>query len=246
MQISLQSVCKCYGKVRALDNVTLTLAPGQIISVLGANGAGKTTLLRCLSGVVVPTSGSILFDGRTFTRGETDLRRRLAFLPDFPLAFAHNTVLRHIGMVLRLYAVDTPQIEPRVMEMLRGFDLLPLVDTPFSKLSRGQAYKTALTALLAVDAELLLLDEPFASGMDPSGIIFLKREVRAAAGRGRTVVYSTQILDIAEKLSDRVCVIDHGAVRHFAPLAEIQALAAHPEQGSTLEQIFQQLRGDGA
>lgn len=246
MQISLQSVSKRYGKVCALDNVTLTLEPGQIVSVLGANGAGKTTLLRCLSGVVVPTSGSITFDSKVFHRSEMDLRRRLAFLPDFPLAFANNTVLRHIGMVLRLFEADAARIEPRVRDLLRGFDLLPLVDTPFVRLSRGQAYKAALTALLAADPELLLLDEPFASGMDPNGITFLKREARAAAARGRTIAYTTQILDIAEKLSDRVCIIHHGEVRHYAPLAEVQSLAAHPEQGSALEQIFQQLRGDGA
>lgn len=228
MHISLESVSKNYGKVTALDNVTLTLEAGQIISVLGMNGAGKTTVLRCLSCVVVPTSGHIRFDGRILTRAETDLRRRLAFLPDFPLVFANNTILRHIGMVLRLYEIDTRQVESRVMELLRGFDLLPLVDTPFSALSRGQTYKAALTALLAVDPELLLLDEPFASGMDPNGIALLKREARAAAARGRTIVYSTQILDIAEKLSDRVCVMERGAVRHFASLAEIQQLASIP------------------
>jgi len=98
-----------------------------------------------------------------------------------------------------------------------------------------------LTALLAVDPEVLLLDEPFASGMDPNGITFLKHEARAAAARNRTVVYSTQILDTAETLADRVLIIDRGQVRYYAPLDDLRSLATGRE-GGVLEQLFQQLR----
>ena len=241
MQITLESLSKRYSKVRALDNVSLEIEPGQIVSILGPNGAGKTTLLRCLSGIVAPTSGNIRYDGERFYRGNTAVRRRIAYLPDFPIAFPNNTVLRHIGMVLQLYGVDGSSTESRVMDLLRGFDLMPLIETPMAKLSRGQAYKAALSALLAADTELLLVDEPFASGMDPNGITFLKREARNSVKRGRTIIYSTQILDIAEKLSDRVCVMDRGEVRHYAPLAELQATNAG-SVGTVLEGLFQQLR----
>jgi ABC-type multidrug transport system ATPase subunit len=95
---------------------------------------------------------------------------------------------------------------------------------------------------LAVNAELLLLDEPFASGMDPNGITFLKREARAAAARGNTVVYSTQILDIAETLSDRLLIIERGQVRYYAPLGELQGAPSGHDGRSVLEQLFQQLR----
>ncbi len=227
--------------MRALDNVSLEIESGQIVSILGPNGAGKTTLLRCLSGIVAPTSGDIRYDGEKFYRGNTAVRRRIAYLPDFPIAFPNNTVLRHIGMVLQLYGVDGSSTESRVMDLLRGFDLMPLIETPMAKLSRGQAYKAALSALLAADTELLLIDEPFASGMDPNGITFLKREARNSVKRGRTIIYSTQILDIAEKLSDRVCVVDRGEVRHYAPLAELQAVNAG-SAGTVLEGLFQQLR----
>jgi ABC-type multidrug transport system ATPase subunit len=245
MRITVDSLSKRYGRVHALDGVTLTIEPGQIVSVIGVNGAGKTTLLRCLSGIVVG-SGTIWYDGAKFTRGSMDLRRRLAFLPDFPVAFPQNTVLRHIGMVLRLYGADEAAVEPRVLELLRGFDLLPLIDTQMAKLSRGQAYKAALTALLAVSPELLLLDEPFASGMDPNGITFLKREARAAAARGHTVIYSTQILDIAETLSDRVLVIERGQARYYAPLEELNGAVAGCEGGGVLERLFQQLRSSAS
>lgn len=243
MRISLDSLSKRYGKVRALDGVTLAVDPGQIVCVLGVNGAGKTTFLRCLSAIVAPGSGTIWYDEEKFSRGNLNLRRRIAFLPDFPIAFPNYTIMRHIGMVLRLYGVDDAARTHRVLELLRGFDLLPLADTCFAQLSRGQAYKAALAALLAAEPELLLLDEPFASGMDPNGITFLKREMRAAAAHGRTIIYSTQILDIAENLSDRVLVIDRGQVRYYAPLADFEG-ATVSEGSSVLEQLFQQLRRD--
>lgn len=240
MRIRLESLTKRFGKVHALENVSLTIEPGNVVALVGPNGAGKTTLLRCLAAIVGPGSGDIYLDDERFTRGNLPLRKRIGFLPDFPIAFGHNTVLRHIGMVLRVYEADSSQVEPRVMELLRGFDLLPLIDTPMAQLSRGQAYKTALAALLAVDPELLLLDEPFASGMDPNGIALLKREAREAARRGHTIIYSTQILDIAEKLSDYICVIDRGEVKHYAPLRELQSAMTGSDGG--LEHLFQQLR----
>src|SRR5207244_5486339 len=134
------------------------------VSVLGLNGAGKTTLLRCLAGIVGATSGDIFFDEERFTRGNMSLRRRIAFLPDFPIAFPHNTVLRHVGMVLRLYEADQPSVETRVMELLRGLDLMPLIDRPMGQRSRGQAYRCALAALMATGCEVLLLAELLAMG----------------------------------------------------------------------------------
>jgi ABC-2 type transport system ATP-binding protein len=244
MRISVDSLSKRYGRVSALDNVNLTIESGQIVVVLGMNGAGKTTLLRCLCGVVAG-SGHILYDGDQLTRGNMNVRRKIAFLPDFPIAFPHHTVLRHIGMVLRLYGADEHVMESRVLDLLRGFDILSLVDTPMSKLSRGQAYKAALTALLVVDPQVLLLDEPFASGMDPNGITFLKHEARAATARNCTIIYSTQILDIAETLADRILIIERGQVRYYAPLDDLQKVAAGHGGGGVLEQLFQQLRSVG-
>src|SRR4051812_48214831 len=102
MQIILKSVSKSFGLRLSLDHISLTLDPGQIVVMLGANGAGKTTLLRCLSGIVVPDEGEILFDGESFQRDRIELRRRLFIQPDFPYVFPEMQVLKHIGMVLRL------------------------------------------------------------------------------------------------------------------------------------------------
>lgn len=243
MEIVLESLTKRFGSLRALEDVSLTVGAGQIVAVVGPNGAGKTTLLRCLSAIAAPDSGRIFYDREPFNRGRVDLRARLSFLPDFPLVFPAMTVARHIAMILGLYGVEGKDRAQAVTQHLYEFDLLPLVDTRVGQLSRGQIYKTALTALLSVDPELWMLDEPFASGMDPGGIAYFKRQARQAAERGRTVLYSTQILDVAEKFSHRVCIIHRGKVRFFDTVAN---LPAHDGEGSVLEEVFRKLREQDA
>jgi ABC-type multidrug transport system ATPase subunit len=242
MQIVLASVSKRFGGLRALDAVSLTIDPGQIVAVLGANGAGKTTLLRCLSAIAAPDSGHILYDGEQFHRGRIDLRKRLNFLPDFPVVFPQLTVARYIAMLIGLYGIERDAAAPAVTQHLYELDLLAAVDARIGELSRGQIYKTALTALLSIDPELWLLDEPFASGMDPVGIAYFKSQARAAAARGHTILYSTQILDVAEKFSDRACVIHRGRVRAFDAVSNLSPQASG--DGSVLVEVFRKLRDE--
>ena len=240
MKIELRGVLKTYNAARALDRVTLEIAPGQIVSLLGPNGAGKTTLIRCIAGIAAPDKGGVYFDDQEFHRDRMDLRRRLHLLPDFPFLFWDQSVLRNIAIVLRLFEADADGAEQRVLELLRDFDLLPLALRPVNSLSRGQAYKSGLVALLAADPEVWLLDEPFASGMDPHGIDAFKRHARAAAARGRTILYSTQLLDVAERFSDRVCVIHKGEVRAFDTLQHLRERSR--DKDNVLEELFRQLR----
>ncbi|HXR07981.1 MAG TPA: ABC transporter ATP-binding protein [Candidatus Acidoferrum sp.] len=240
MKIELQGIVKRFKSRRALDEVNLTIEPGQVVALLGLNGAGKTTLLRCLAGTVAPDQGRILYDGELFLRQRMDLRRQFMFLPDFPALFEEWTPLRHIGMVLRLFERAAPGVEERVAELLRELDLLPLAGAPLATLSRGQRYKTVLAALLAVNPPLWLLDEPFASGMDPNGINVFKRRARQAAANGQTVLYSTQILDAAERFSDRICVIHRGAIRADQATSHLRKDPQAATSG--LDDIFSQLR----
>jgi ABC-2 type transport system ATP-binding protein len=237
MQIQVENVSKKFGRVWALEEISLELEPGQIVGVLGANGAGKTTLLNCLGGVAVPTTGRVRYDGEEFHRGKMELRKRLMYLPDFPLAFARMNVLQHVAMCVRLFGRPDPNPD-RVAVLLEQLSLLPLTGMSFSAMSRGQLYKSALTGLLIVDPELWIFDEPLASGMDPMGIAVFKREARAAARRGRTVVFTTQILEIAEKFADRICVLDHGGLRLNRRMGEAQAAGME----ETLETLLLRLR----
>jgi len=240
MKIELRGVLKTYRAQHALDYVSLEIDPGQIVGVLGANGAGKTTLLRCLAGIAAPDKGEVLFDGEPFRRDRLDMRSRLYTMPDFPFLFWEHSIVRNIAMILRLYEADEDGAEVRVLQLLRDFDLLPLALRPVHSLSRGQLYKAGLTAMIAADRELWLLDEPFASGMDPHGIDAFKRHAREAAERGRTILYTTQILDIAERFSDRVCLIHKGEIRAFDPLEKLRAQVQ--DKNNVLEEMFRQLR----
>ncbi len=240
MQLELRNVSRRYGAVRALDQVTLEVGPGQLVAVLGLNGAGKTTLLRCLAGVVGADRGDLLFDGHPFSRGDLALRRRYFFLPDFPVLFWERSVIHNLSVIARLYGRDDADAPERAISLLRELDLLPLALAPVGTLSRGQMYKTALAALLLVDPELWLLDEPLSSGMDPLALTFFKREALAAAARGRTVIYSTQLLDVAERFSSRVAVLHEGRLRAWAGIEELRAGAQ--DEANPLESLFRKLR----
>lgn len=244
MKIELRGVTKAYKSVRALDGVSLEIAPGQIVTLLGPNGAGKTTLIRCLAGIAAPDKGEIHFDGQAFRRDLMEVRQRVHFLPDFPFHFWDQPVIRNIAIVLRLFGADDAGAEQRVLELLRDFDLLPLALRPAGSLSRGQSYKAGLVAMIAADRDVWLLDEPFASGMDPHGIDAFKRHVRAAVGRGRTILYSTQLLDVAERFSDRVCLIHRGEIRAFDTLERLRSQAR--DKSNVLEEMFRELRETNA
>lgn len=240
MQIELRHLTKNYGGTRALDDISLTIPAGRVVAVIGLNGAGKTTLLRTLAGLVAPARGEVHYDGQQFLRSRLDLRRQVVFLPDFPALYAHQTVLQHAALMLRVYERPDVGVEDAILGWLRDLDLMPLAEVPLVRLSRGQIYKAAMVGLFAVQPRLWLLDEPFASGLDPQGLAILKQQARSAAAAGATVLYSTQILEIAEKFSDLLCVIDHGKLVATYTRAELDAL---PAQGpDSLESRLRQFR----
>ena len=238
MKVELDRVTKAFGRRTVLDRISVQLPEGRVISLLGANGSGKTTLLRLLAGVFNPDSGTISFDGRPFQRGDLGQRSKLFFMPDFPPLLGGETVLGHIGLTLRMFGRDAvPGIEATVCGLLEEFNMLPLIDTQTHTLSRGQSYKTALVSLLAVNPDLWLLDEPFASGMDPSGLSALKRHLRAGAARGRTILFSTQIVELLRGAADHVLVVKESGVELHGSPSELPA--------SVLEQLSRNSPGDG-
>jgi ABC-type multidrug transport system ATPase subunit len=241
MQVEFHSVDKIYGRTRALDRVSLSIDPGQIVAVLGANGAGKTTLLRMVAGLIRPDRGSVTYDGQPFRVDDLVLRRRLFFLPDFPPHFSGGSVLQSLGLLLRLYEADGPDAPARVVHWLEAFDLLELAEAPVASLSRGQSYKAALIALLVIDPELWLLDEPLASGMDSRGLSLFRAQAREAASRGRTVLFTTQLLDAAERFADRTCILHDGEVRIFESMATLRNRTTDTSDG-VLAPLLEPLR----
>lgn len=241
MKIQLSHVTKRFFGVTALLDVSLELQPG-ITAMIGANGAGKSTLLHLLGSVLIPSQGSIDLDGQPLTRDRIDLRKRIALLPDQPPVVPHATPIEHIGDYLRLYDAYRPGVEDLTVSLLRDFDLLPLAEVKLSELSRGQTYKAALTALIAADPEVWLLDEPFAAGMDPPGVAVLRHQMEKAVGRGRTIVYSTQIVELAEGLSDRVLILNRGKLLAYDSLGSLKRI--HGDAERLLERLIAGAKGN--
>lgn len=235
MTIHLQNLSKSYGSRTALDGISLTLPAGSITAIMGRNGAGKSTLLRAIATVSPPDQGHIFLDDRPLTREALDLRRQMMFLPDFPVLFAEETVLKNLSLLLRLYECDTPGREQDLTGLLTEFDMLGCAAAQVSTLSRGQAYKAALIAMIAIHPRLWLLDEPFASGMDPVGLTALKTRLRAAAAEGCTILFSTQIPEIAEPLASHYCILENGRIAASGPMSEL-----HARSGS-LDAVFASL-----
>ena len=224
MQLSLKGITKRFGSVEALAPLSLEISPGEIVAVLGANGAGKSTLLRLLGGILVPISGVIEMDGRVFSRDALDLRRKLAFMPEFAPVYPSWTPLAHIAMLSRLYEkADDQSLPQRIVDLLRELDLLAVAESRMDTLSRGQMYKAALAGLLAVDPELWILDEPFATGMDSRGLSAFRRHCQEATKRGRTIFYSTQLVEVVDSLATRVCVVNKGRLAAWESLNDLRA-----------------------
>ncbi|HEY1083987.1 MAG TPA: ABC transporter ATP-binding protein [Prosthecobacter sp.] len=211
MDLWINCITKRFPGIKVLEEVSAEISAGNIVALLGSNGAGKTTLLRCLATLSNPDSGDIRLDGEVLKRGRIDLRRRLMFLLDFPTLLNHADPLAVIAMHLKLWQADRPDVEQRVADLMDRLQIASLCDVPVYTFSRGQNYKTALAALAAVDPELWLLDEPFASGMDPQGIATFRHEgEQAVKERGRILIYSTQMVEQACSFSTRVAVISRG------------------------------------
>ena len=211
MEIRINSLYKDYGRETVFENLSAEIPQGALLVLLGINGAGKTTLLRMLAGLSGRDKGDILFDGKSARRDDLEQRRELCFLPDFPVFFEHQSLLESICVYIKLWERSQPEHD-RVLDLLEEFDLLKHAAKPVQTLSRGQRYKAAFVSLILIDPTLWLLDEPFASGMDPRGLSAFKRYALDATQRGKTVVYSTQLIDLAKSFSSHIWILGDGGI----------------------------------
>lgn len=206
MKMQLCGLTKGHGENKVLDSVDTEADAGELICLVGANGAGKTTLMKTMSTLFVPTEGKVFIDGEELSRNREDLRKKLHYLADSPF-FLTNRPITHICQAAVLYGRPLLRVRQQIIGWLQQFDLLEKAEHKISSLSRGQRYKVAFIGMLAANPELWILDEPFAAGVDPTGISAIKRCIVKACGAGKTVIYSTQIVEIAEQFSDRIWVL---------------------------------------
>lgn len=239
--IRVEQLTKRYGSVTAVDGISFSVGPGEVLGLVGPNGAGKTTTLRCLAGIIAPSSGTVALAGHDIVTDPVAARRALAFIPDEPHLFEHLTVEEHLRFVARVYGVA--DAEARLGPLLDELELGDRRRSLPEELSRGMKQKLAIACGLLHDPRALVLDEPL-TGLDPAGMRRMRATIAARARAGTAVVLSSHLLTLVEELCTKLFVIRRGRCVAYGSLAEI--VAARPGlAGRSLEDIFLALTGEG-
>jgi ABC-2 type transport system ATP-binding protein len=216
--IELENLTQHYGMRPVLKGINLRVNQGELVAVVGPNGMGKSTLLSCAAGVLHPQKGRVLIDGlvrRSSEEAEIKIRRTAVYLPDQAWLPQVRTVREYILAVGRLYDIEDDRLFAHTDRLIEVFELADQADSPINSLSAGQKKKTALSAALVADSPVLLLDEPFSGGLDPEGLMALKRILRNRVDQGGTVVLTSPVAEIVEEIADRVIVLVGGEVLAF-------------------------------
>jgi len=235
----IRGLTRRYGSTLAVDGLDLEVRSGEIVGFLGPNGAGKTTTLRCASGLLRPDAGAIAIAGRSLERDPRGSRAALGFVPDRPFLYPRLTAHEFLELIGALYDVRESDARVRGAALLERLELSHAADDLIETYSLGMRQKTAVAAALLHDPQLLLLDEPLV-GLDPQGARALKDLLRERAAAGHGVLVSTHLLDVAERLCDRVVIVHRGRLRASGTLAELRGATSH----ATLEDVFLQLVGE--
>jgi len=240
MAISVMRLCRTYGEVTAVQDLSFEANPGEIVGLIGPNGAGKTTTLRCLSGILKPTSGQIVVGGCDMAQSPLDAKKQLAFMPDEPHLFEYMTVEEHLRLVGRLYGVH--DIDQRAKPLLEELELVGRERLLPGELSRGMRQKVVIACGLVRDPPVLLFDEPL-TGLDPIGIRRMRDTIVRRARGGAVVLLSSHLLPLVQEICTRVLIMDHGRKMADGSVEQLAATANMAEAGSTLEQIFLRVTG---
>jgi len=227
---------KRYGDVKAVQGVSFSVAPGEVLGLVGPNGAGKTSTLRCLAGILPPTAGRVVVAGYDLAKDAVDAKRQLAFLPDEPRFFEYLTVWEHLNFTARLYGVE--DWEARGRALLEEMELAGKEKALPGELSRGMKQKLSIACGFLHSPRLILLDEPL-TGLDPIGIRRMKASLRRRAEEGAALVLSSHLLPLVEELCHRLLVIAGGRTMALGSLEEIRARLSGPgAEQATLEDLF--------
>jgi len=240
--IEIQGLSKTYGEFKAVSNVSFSVKAGEIAGFLGVNGAGKTTTLRILAGILRPTSGSASIAGFDIQRNPIEAKTNIGFIPDRPYIYPKLTALEYLCYLGELYQVKHSEIRPRGLELLKLFNLQKWSDQLIESFSHGMKQRVAKCGALMHRPKALIVDEPMV-GLDPHGAKLLKSVLRDYATQGNAVLLSTHSLNVAEEVTDRINIIQHGAMLVSGTVAEIKALSSSPD--AKLEQVFLEVTNPG-
>lgn len=234
----LQSVSKSYAKsaVKAVDEISLTINNGEIFGFLGPNGAGKTTTIKLLTGILSPDSGTIAIDGISLKDSPLEAKRKFSFVPDTPEMFSKLKASEYLNFIGDVYGISIEDRKNRISYYSQMFEISDVLNNKISSFSHGMKQKLFLTASLLSDPQNWILDEPMV-GLDPEAAFNLKDLMRSRAKEGKTVFFSTHVMEVAEKLCDRIGIIKKGKLIFVGTMEELKK----KDSTMSLEDIFLEL-----
>lgn len=237
--LKLEHVSKTYGNKneKAVDDVSFEVYPGEIFGFVGPNGAGKTTTIKMIVSLLAPNSGKITINGIDNQKDILAAKKQFSYVPDSPELFEKIKGIEYLKFMADVYQVPATERQEQIEKYLDIFEIKDAVNDPIGSFSHGMKQKLALVGALIHDPQVFILDEPMV-GLDPKASFELKKIMRDHCDRGRSVFFSTHVLDVAEKICDRIAIIKKGRVIEVGTMAEIREKAGSQE---SLENIFLEL-----
>ena len=234
--LNIQHLTKVYGGKKAVDDLSLHIRPGEIYGFIGHNGAGKTTTLKSCCGILQFDGGDILVDGVSIRTDPMACKRRLAYIPDNPDLYEYMTGIQYLHFIADVFGVPAAERAERIRRYGDAFELTGDLAQPVSAYSHGMKQKLAILSALVHAPRLLLMDEPFV-GLDPKAAHQLKTVMRQLCDEGGAIFFSTHVLEVAEKLCDKVAIIRGGRLVRAGAMDEVRG-------DDSLEEVFLELEGE--
>ncbi|MBR3175804.1 ABC transporter ATP-binding protein [Candidatus Saccharibacteria bacterium] len=231
--IKISHVTKKYGGKKALDDVSFEVGKGEIFAFIGHNGAGKTTLIKAMTGIHDFDEGEILINGKSIKKEPVACKKELAYVPDNPELYENMRAIQFINFICDMYGVEQSRREKNIKKYAEMFEITKNLNDTIDSFSHGMKQKTALIAALAHDPKIMIMDEPFV-GLDPKAVFDMKEVMREMIKDGKTIFFSTHILDVAEKLCTKVAIIKKGRIMKVGSMREVKG-------DKSLENVFLEL-----
>ncbi len=238
--ITIHNLSKHYGKKEVLRGIDLEVAPGQILGYIGPNGAGKTTTVKILIGMLEGFTGQATVCGHDVATDPLAVKRRIGYVPESAALYEALTPLEYLRFVGRLYGLDDARIERRATEMLGLFGLADEIHQRMATFSKGMKQKVLIVAGVIHDPEVIFLDEPL-SGLDANAAVMVKEILAQLAARGKTIFYCSHVMDVVERVCDRIVILGDGRIVADGSFEALQRRSGE----ASLEHIFTQLTSDG-
>ena len=234
--LKIEHLTKNYGEKRAVDDLSLHILPGEIYGFIGHNGAGKTTTLKACCGILQFDSGDITIDGISVKKDPIGCKRNLAYIPDNPDLYEFMTGIQYLNFISDIFAVGAADRRYRIRHYADAFELTADLAQPISAYSHGMKQKLAIISALVHEPKIIIMDEPFV-GLDPKASHLLKSIMRDLCNKGSAIFFSTHVLEVAEKLCDKVAIIKNGKLIKFGTMEEVKG-------DISLEEVFLELEGE--